>query len=240
MQNNRKVTLLLRVLFALLLLAAFQRPAAVMAQDTVRPETKLRIGAQMAQQDSARKHPQLIISDSARTAQRDSIRLEKKRLHDPRKAAFYSVVLPGLGQAYNHEYWKMPLVYAALGTAVGVFVFNYKEFVDFRNAYRIRVAGNPGVKDKYYDIYPDANQLKYIRDYYRQYVDYSVLGFIVVYGLNIVDATVFAHLKQFDVSPDLSMKVMPTLINNRTPGIAVRISLGGGKPASSYTAYSRF
>lgn len=227
-----------RCIFVLVLLAA-TCPLA-QAQDTVTNATKVRIGAQIAQRDSAARHPQMILSDSAKAAHKDSIKLEKKRLHDPRKAAFYSVVLPGLGQAYNHEYWKLPIVYAALGTAVGVFVFNYKEFVDFRNAYRLRLSGNPDVKDKYYDIYPDASQLKYIRDYYRQYVDYSVLGFIVVYGLNIVDATVFAHLKQFDISPDLSMKVMPTLINNRTPGISVRIALGGSKPIPSYASYQQY
>ena len=216
----------MRFVFALLFMVALC--PAVKAQDTVTKDTKLRVGAQIAERDSLRKQP-VVLTDSAKTAHKDSITLVNKKLHDPRKAAFYSVVLPGLGQAYNHEYWKLPLVYAALGTAVGVFVFNYKEFVSFRNAYRLRLSGNPDVKDEYYDIYPDASQLKYIRDYYRQYVDYSVLGFIVVYGLNIVDATVFAHLRQFDISPDLSMKVMPTLINNRTPGISLRIQLGGGK-----------
>ncbi|HEY0274128.1 MAG TPA: DUF5683 domain-containing protein, partial [Chitinophaga sp.] len=197
MGNNRTLASWWHSLMVLALLAAACPQA--LAQDTVTNATKVRIGAQIAQRDSAARHAQPVISDSAKGAQKDAIKLAKKRLHDPRKAAFYSVVLPGLGQAYNHEYWKLPLVYAALGTAVGVFVFNYKEFVDFRNAYRLRLSGNPDVRDKYYDIYPDPAQLKYIRDYYRQYVDYSVLGFLVVYGLNIVDATVFAHLKQFDI-----------------------------------------
>lgn len=159
----------------------------------------------------------------------DTLLANYKALHSPRKAAFYSAVLPGLGQIYNREYWKVPLVYAALGVSTGVFIWNMDKYREFRDAYRIRVANqnNPDFEDKY-DLYTDGD-LRYLRDAYRQYVDYSVLVFVAAYALNIVDATVFAHLRQFDISNDLSMRVSPRLINNRTLGIGVSISLSPRK-----------
>lgn len=159
----------------------------------------------------------------------DSLPVNYKALHSPRKAAFYSAVLPGLGQIYNREYWKVPLVYAALGVSTGVFIWNMDKYKEFRDAYRMRVANrnNPGYDDKYLKY--DDSDLKYLRDAYRQYVDYSVLVFVAAYALNIVDATVFAHLRQFDISNDLSIRISPTLLNNRTPGIGLRVTIGPRK-----------
>lgn len=152
-----------------------------------------------------------------------------KQPHSPRKAALYAAVFPGLGQAYNREYWKMPLVYAAIGTCTYFFVDNMKVYKMFRDAYRLRVDGNPDTNDTGQTVPFDTESLKLNRDQFRQYVDYSVLFFILAYGLNIVDATVFAHLRNFDMSDDLSMRISPALINNRTLGIGVNISLGGKK-----------
>lgn len=152
--------------------------------------------------------------------------------HSPRKAALYSAVFPGLGQAYNREYWKMPLVYAALGTCTYFFVDNMKVYKMFRDAYRLRMDGNPDTNDTGETVPYDTESLKLNRDQFRQYVDYSVLFFILAYGLNIVDATVFAHLKNFDMSDDLSMRISPTLINNRTLGVGITLSIGGGKKST--------
>ena len=159
----------------------------------------------------------------------DTLLADYKSLHSPRKAAFYSAVLPGLGQIYNRQYWKVPLVYAAIGVSTGVFIWNLDKYKEFRDAYRVRVANqnNPDYKNPY-PLYTDAD-LRYLRDAYRQYVDYSVLVFVAAYALNIVDATVFAHLRQFDISDDLSMRVSPRLINNRTIGVGITISLGPRK-----------
>ncbi|MBO9733125.1 MAG: hypothetical protein J7623_31075 [Chitinophaga sp.] len=161
----------------------------------------------------------------------DSAYVPNSRLpHSPRKAALYSAVVPGLGQAYNREYWKMPLVYAALGTCTYFFIDNMNTYKLFRDAYRLRMDGNPDTETTDERIKRFSNEgLKVNRDQYRQYVDYSVLFFILAYGLNIVDATVFAHLRNFDMSDDLSMRVSPTLINNRTLGIGVHLSIGGKK-----------
>ncbi|MGX5817410.1 DUF5683 domain-containing protein [Chitinophaga lutea] len=159
----------------------------------------------------------------------DTLLAHYKPLHSPRKAAFYSAVLPGLGQIYNREYWKVPVVYAALGVSAGFFIGNMDYYREFRDAYRMRVANreNPGYVDTHL-IYTD-DDLKYLRDAYRQYMDYSVLVFVAAYALNIVDATVFAHLRQFDISDDLSMRVSPRIIGTRAVGLGVTFSLGGRK-----------
>ncbi|WP_341837570.1 DUF5683 domain-containing protein [Chitinophaga pollutisoli] len=159
------------------------------------------------------------------TSAEDSIVANYKPLHSPRKAAFYSAVLPGLGQIYNRQYWKVPVVYAALGVSAGFFIGNLDLYQEYRNAYRQRVANrdNPDFKDNY-ARYRDED-LTYLRDAYRQYVDYSVLVFAAAYALNIVDATVFAHLRQFDISNDLSLRVTPKMIDRRSFGVGLTLTL---------------
>ncbi|SFE10672.1 hypothetical protein SAMN05518672_104504 [Chitinophaga sp. CF118] len=167
---------------------------------------------------------------------KDSVAPVPESVHSPRKAALFSAVLPGLGQAYNHQYWKIPLVYAALGITTYTFIDNMSEYRRYRNAYRIRMDGNADTVDEFAGLYQNASTLKLIRDQYREWVDYSVLVFTLAYGLNILDATVFAHLRTFDMSDDLSMKIVPTVIDNRALGLSLRISIGGKKKFSNSLA----
>lgn len=171
--------------------------------------------------------------DTVYASPADSIIANYKPLHSPRRAAFYSAVLPGLGQIYNRQYWKVPIVYAAIGVSTGVFLFNIGKYHEFRNALRARVANrdNPDWKDPYARYREDAS-LVYIRDSYRQYVDYSVLVFAAAYALNIVDATVFAHLRQFDISNDLSIRVSPKMFDKKTIGVGLTITLNPQKQRS--------
>ncbi|CAL1517001.1 DUF5683 domain-containing protein [Chitinophaga sp. MM2321] len=210
-------------------------PAMVQAQDTLRPIAKtmdtLIRPIPAPGTDTVGKKAQKA-ADSSRIA------LDAPPPHSPRKAALYSAVLPGLGQAYNREYWKMPLVYAALGTCTYFFVFNMSEYKTYRDAYRLRVDGNPDTHDEFEKTIQNPESLKVYRDYYRQNLDYSVLFFVLAYGLNIADATVFAHLRTFDMSDDLSIRISPTLINNRTLGIGVNILLGGKKSRSNSSFYA--
>lgn len=139
------------------------------------------------------------------------------KFHSPRKAALRSAILPGWGQAYNRKYWKIPIVYAALGISGSIFVFNISEYRDLRFAVRARTIALPPptgtldsslldkVDPRFRTI--DLNALRSYRDEFRRNIDYSVLAFIVLWGLNVVDATVDAHLKTFDVSPDLSFRI---------------------------------
>jgi hypothetical protein len=136
-------------------------------------------------------------------------------VHSPRKAAIRSAILPGLGQAYNKKYWKIPIVYAALGTSGFIFVDNLKWYRRFKYATRVALTNDVA---NYGNVYPqllpfvernNTSYLQYQRNEFRRYIDYSVIAFVVLWGLNVVDATVDAHLKSFDVSPDLSFQVKP-------------------------------
>ncbi len=147
--------------------------------------------------------------------------------HSPRKAAIRSAIIPGWGQAYNKRYWKIPIVYGALGTAAGVFIYNIKNYRELRFAYQAKYKASLPVFDPanprpgpfrdstdYFKIEPkllpyDQNFLRVNRDDFRRNVDYSVIAFLVLWGLNVVDATVDAHLKSFDVSPDLTFRIKP-------------------------------
>ena len=119
----------------------------------------------------------------------------------PSKAAFYSAILPGLGQAYNKKYWKIPLVYGAIGTSMYFYLDNNKKYHDFRDAYKQRLKGLP---DKYLGVYDDSRLIAGQR-FYQRNRDLSLLVTIGFYVLNIVDANIDAHLTQFNVNDNLSV-----------------------------------
>ncbi len=133
---------------------------------------------------------------------KDSIRDKDINPLAPAKAAFYSAILPGLGQAYNKKYWKIPLVYGALGTTLYFFTSNNKKYHEFRDAYKDRLAGNPDPK---YD-YLDDSRLIQAQRFYRRNRDLSMLLTVAFYALNIIDANVDAHLGQFNVNDNLSVR----------------------------------
>jgi hypothetical protein len=135
--------------------------------------------------------------------------------HDPRIATRRSLILPGWGQVYNKRIWKVPIIYGALITTGVVFFYNLNTYKDLRFAYKARVeaAQSPTFDSTNYhtleEIYKvlDINAIKTYRNEYRQNIDFSVLAFLLFWGLNVVDATVDAHLRTFDVSPDLSFHI---------------------------------
>lgn len=139
-----------------------------------------------------------------------------RAVHSPRRAALYSAVLPGLGQIYNRQFIKAPLMLGGIGTAAGIFIFNFEHYTTFRDAYRLRL-DNRMTGDPKIDIYPNAQDLKDIRDGYRQYVDYSVLGFAAVYLYNVLDAVVFAHLFNFNDQSPLSKMNFGPVLHERDP-----------------------
>jgi hypothetical protein len=162
------------------------------------------------------------------------------RIYSPKKAAIRSAIVPGLGQIYNRKYWKVPIVYGALGTTAGIFIFNLQWYKRTRYAYKA-VVDTSGTD--YPDIYPDlqflvdrkdAQNLSYLRDQYRRDIDYSAVFFLIFWGLNVVDAAVDAHLKGFDVSPDLTLHVKPTLSQmafSNGPALSFIFDIGKKKPA---------
>ena len=125
----------------------------------------------------------------------------------PPRASLYSALLPGLGQAYNGDYWKIPIYCGGL-MAAGYFIqFNNMQYQRYRNDYN-----NPDYSGR---LSPD--NLKWYRDTYRRYRDYSILAGILVYALTIIDANIFAYLRDFDVSDDLALKITPGVIQPLYP-----------------------
>ncbi len=126
----------------------------------------------------------------------------------PAKAAFYSAVLPGLGQAYNKKYWKIPLVYGAIGTSLYFYLDSQKKYNSFRDAYKRRLEGF--TDDKY--AFLDNSRLISAQKFYQRNRDLSSLFIVGFYVLNIIDANVDAALLQFNVDENLSLK--PSLYQN--------------------------
>jgi len=135
----------------------------------------------------------------------DSVKNVKSNVLAPSKAAFYSAVLPGLGQAYNKKYWKIPIVYAALGTGIYFYADNNKKYHRFRNEYKKRLNGTADLNDPYFKNL-DNNKLIEGQRFYQRNRDLSALITAGLYILNIVDANVDAHLMQFNVNEDLSIR----------------------------------
>ncbi|WP_281238969.1 DUF5683 domain-containing protein [Flavobacterium praedii] len=120
----------------------------------------------------------------------------------PAKAAFYSAILPGLGQAYNKKYWKIPIVYGAIGTSLYFYSDSKQKYHEYRDAYKSRLAGNP---DSNYDYLSDK-QLISAQEFYQRNASLSGLFVIGFYILNIIDANVDAALIQFNVNQSLSLQ----------------------------------
>jgi len=120
----------------------------------------------------------------------------------PAKAAFYSAVLPGLGQAYNKKYWKIPLVYGAIGTSLYFYISSNTKYQDYRDAYKRRLEGYSD--DKF--SYLDTNRLITAQKFYQRNRDLSALFVVGFYALNIIDANVDAALIQFNVNENLSVR----------------------------------
>ena len=133
----------------------------------------------------------------------------------PSTAALYSAILPGLGQAYNGKYWKMPIVYVTMGVGIYAAVWNQKQYDIFLNAYRIRLSG--GIDD-YFDILKEEKQLISWMDYYRNNRDMSILITLGIYAFNILDAYVDAHLSNFNINEDLSMRIEPAVMPSYVAG----------------------
>jgi hypothetical protein len=123
-------------------------------------------------------------------------------------------MLPGLGQAYNKQYWKIPLVYGVLAVPVATYVYNNDLYNKTKFAYEARIQEANGDNSNVFKIdltlkNLSAGSLQSYRNIFRKNRDYSIMWFILAWGINVVDASVSGHLKEFDVSNNLIMQVTP-------------------------------
>ena len=138
----------------------------------------------------------IIVDDIQKIKNEDPLR--------PAKAAFYSAVLPGLGQTYNKRYWKIPLVYGAIGASIYTYDQNHKNYLRYRNAYKRRIAGYKD--DEFQNLITSTDRLIDGQDFYKRNRDRSMIFILGFYFLNILDANIDAHLKQYNVNSDLTVK----------------------------------
>ncbi len=165
----------------------------------------------------------------------DSLQLRKRKIkkrassdtlvHSPSRAALYSTILPGLGQGYNKKYWKIPIIYG-LGGTLGYFIgFNNNLYLEFKSSVEAKTLRNGEG-----DPRPFISEQGAIRnrDYFKRNRELLILLTLLLHGLNIVDATVDAHLKSFDVSDELAIRVVPQLEQfggGAFAGIGIRLVL---------------
>ena len=138
----------------------------------------------------------------------DSVFEVKSSKHSPSEATWWSVALPGAGQAYNHKYWKIPIIYTAFGVTGWFIHDNVVKRDDYQRALDLRLDKDPNTVDKYDGIYSDRDLVELV-NYHQQYRDLSVIIMVVIYGVQIIDANIDAHLYDFNVSKDLSIHWRP-------------------------------
>ncbi len=137
-----------------------------------------------------------------------AVNYDRDKYPVPAKATVYSLLLPGLGQIYNGEFWKVPIYWGLMAGSIHFVVDNNTQYLRWKNIYIQASSDDPDVEKPP----QSAENAKYFRDYYRRLRDYSILAVAVSYLLQVIDANVFAYMQDFEVSEDISMKVAPSVI----------------------------
>lgn len=177
--------------------------------------------------DSNLVRKSITLNDSLSIALKDSSKV-KVRHHSPKMALLLSAVLPGLGQAYNKKYWKIPIIYAGLGGLSYLIYFEDNKYQCYRNAYIYQVDGDPLTKG-ICNGRSDVTTLETLKNYYRRNRDLAISGMALWYALNLVDAVVDGHLYHFDVSDNISLNWRPdggySSFGNQHPSAYVGLKL---------------
>jgi len=151
--------------------------------------------------------------DSTKMINKDSTLVLRK--HIPSTATKRSALIPGWGQAYNKQYWKIPLVYGVIAIPTAAYIYNNDIYQKTNFAYEAKfkeAAGDPSDIAKIDPLLKNlsASSLQSYRNIFRKDRDYSIMWFILTWGINVIDATVSGHLKEFEINNDLSFKIQPT------------------------------
>lgn len=191
--------------------------------DSIQTALLKHINDSIAHADSLRLDS-AVVTDSLKTDTVVTAIGKKNFMPDPKKALWYAIAFPGGGQIYNRKYWKLPIVYGGFLGCYYALSWNNNMYRDYSQAYIDLMDSNPNSTSylnflpSTYDVDSHLDRLKEIfrkkKDYYRRYRDLSFFCMLGVYALSIVDAYVDAELSSFDISPDLSLKVRPSIIND--------------------------
>jgi hypothetical protein len=150
----------------------------------------------------------------------DTVMKTEKRELIPKRSGLYSALIPGLGQIYNRDYWKVPIVYALCGVSIYYFIDNSKNYQAFRKEYAGRTSKNPAFVSKF-PQYEKIEQIENAREYYKRNLDLTGLLTGVGYALQVMDAVASGHLKGFDISPDISLRMKPVVIPQGGLGVGL-------------------
>jgi hypothetical protein len=180
-------------------------------------------------------HDTLVKADTLETTADTTFKYLK---HSPTKAALFSMALPGLGQAYNKRYWKIPIIYAAIGVSAYYLRRNLKSYNQYLKGYQefsnntdtsastIARINDDVNKIPLINLYTDKGRaLQFYTNYYRNLRDWSYFAIALSYVLNIIDASVDAYFFYYDISDNLSVKVKPTILNTVGTYSAVGVKL---------------
>jgi hypothetical protein len=182
----------------------------------------------------------MVITSDADTVQQKQFFLSGfKNLGRPGRAAVFSAIVPGLGQIYNGAWWKAPIIYAT-GGVLGYFIIdNHTKFKDFREAVILRRDNaDKYIEDRAYGLYNPqlginhnrgTTNLQVSREFYRRNRDMTVIFSVLAYTMQIAEAYVHGHMREFDVSENLSLRVQPDVFrtpasNSFTPGLTLTLS----------------
>lgn len=127
--------------------------------------------------------------------------------HLPGRATIYSILLPGLGQAYNGEYWKIPVYYTGLLVSASLLIENNTNYRRYQRIYREATDEN-----NTYEGPVQASTAQYYRNIFRRYRDYSIVAVAAFYLLQVIDANVFAYMQDFEMNDDISLRIAPTVL----------------------------
>lgn len=227
-----------RVILAIIVLAGPLLASAQQPKDTIPPRPTLLVD------ERSGKVKEVTPIDSAK-------KVDTIKKHSPRKAALRSAIIPGWGQAYNKKYWKIPIVWAAVGIPAYLVYYNQEWYR--RTSYAVKISDlgvskqNPFTNTTVMTFPPfaldkvdpellplvkagqTASLINYRNDF-RKNRDYAILFGLILWGLNVVDATVDAHLKDFDVSNDLTLSIKPAVLPGTVAGLSLVLSIGNNRP----------
>lgn len=154
----------------------------------------------------------------------------------PGKATLYSVLLPGLGQAYNKEFWKIPIYYAGLIGAAHYTFLNHKNYIKYKNIYN-EASTNPNYSGRI-----SSETALYYRNTFRRLRDYSIVAFAGFYLLQVIDANVFSYMHDFELTDDISVSISPTIIDNEIPYVQTlqeNVRINNSEKLPSGTGFGR-
>ena len=211
----------------------FARPDSLRPNPNPAPATdSIRVGISVLTTDND-------ATDSLKTTPLTKKKETARRKIIPRQATIRSLILPGLGQYYNRDFWKIPFVYAGLGASIYFLIDNNRQYLRYEDAYRTAYNDNTKgagrgtalvyIRSRKADLELGVSQLRQTTSQYRSYRDLNVIITVAIWALNAVEANVAAHLKTFDLSDDISLRVepnlYPTIVGTLVPGVRLTFNL---------------